>query len=205
MKTFTATALLATLLSTASAATVTLQTTQCLQSVDLETFTVTLGELYTQELKEVCGIKLLSASGTPLSAISCHAFKDAAGTGSGSALFNSTSPALIATNPVQVGSVLCVSTAATASGSLVPKSLGNATTPTGFVSSAFPIGTGVPSGLSTGVRNGTVTATLTRTPTVTKSGPTGTQSGSDVTSTGGAAVATLGFAAGLVGVVAMVL
>ncbi|KAF2806099.1 uncharacterized protein BDZ99DRAFT_501614 [Mytilinidion resinicola] len=205
MKTFAATALLATLLSTASAATVTLQTTQCLQPVDLQTFTVTLGELYTKELQEVCGIKLLSATGTALSAVSCHAYKDAAGTSSGSAPFNSTSPALIATNPVQVGSVLCVNDGVHASSSgLVPKSVGNATTPTGFVSSGKLIGTGVPSGLSTGVRNGTVTATMTRTPTVTKGGPTGTQTASG-TSTGGAAMATVGLAAGLVGVVAMVL
>ncbi|KAF2792246.1 hypothetical protein K505DRAFT_326318 [Melanomma pulvis-pyrius CBS 109.77] len=112
MKSFTALTALATLLSTTSAATVTLKTTDCLQPIALLQFTIDTDKLVAKELKSLCGLELISASGVSLDSLSCQAFKDAEGKEPGSAIFNSTSPALIATNPVQEGSILCKSSEA---------------------------------------------------------------------------------------------
>jgi hypothetical protein len=42
-----------------------------------------------------------------ISTVECRAYKDAAGTQPGSAPFNVTNPALLSTNLVDIGSILC--------------------------------------------------------------------------------------------------
>ncbi|KAF2252971.1 hypothetical protein BU26DRAFT_515365 [Trematosphaeria pertusa] len=108
MKSFALAAAAAALFSTAYSATVTLQETPCIQNnTNLETFEIELGKLVVKDLPSVCGLKLLSATDADINAIKCQAYKDAAGTQKGSAEFTFASPALISTNPVQEGSILC--------------------------------------------------------------------------------------------------
>jgi len=200
MKTFAASTILTTLslLSATNAATVTLQTTQspCFSSTEIEpvTFTVTLDELHVQALSKVCGIEVLSASGIAADAVNCMAYRDAAGTQPGSAIFNTTAPALIATNPVQEGSIKCWA-AHGASSSLISTSLATITA-RGTAPIATVSGTGA---VTLSPSNATVTrvssATLSASSTLSTS--TGTGAASQVTG--------LGFMAGLAGIAAMVL
>lgn len=108
MKTFITLAAAAALLSTSYAATVKIEETPCIQNnTELKTFEVEIGKLVVGKLESVCGLKLVSATDADLAAIECQAFKDAEGKDPGSAKFTAAKPALIATNPVQEGSILC--------------------------------------------------------------------------------------------------
>lgn len=121
--TFAATAAL---LSTSYASTVTLETTKCPQtSAPTEQFDIELNTeaAVPKYLPSVCGIKIVSASDEAyIQNIQCQAFKDAAGTTPGSAVFTYESPALIATNPVQLQSIYCIATAS--SSGAAPNSTG---------------------------------------------------------------------------------
>ncbi len=101
------------LLSTGYASCVQLATTPCISSSNLEQFDVPIingsDAPTVQALNGVCGIKIVSVSDdVDINSVQCQAFKDAAGTQLGSALFSYASPALIATNPVEEGSIRCV-------------------------------------------------------------------------------------------------
>lgn len=107
MKSFTSfTTIVALLASTTCAATVTIETTQCLQAHPLEKFEIELGKVVAKELPAVCGLKITSAS-VDVRSISCRAFKDTAGQDPGSAIFTFATPALIGTNPRQIKSIRC--------------------------------------------------------------------------------------------------
>ncbi|OAL07590.1 hypothetical protein IQ06DRAFT_289292 [Phaeosphaeriaceae sp. SRC1lsM3a] len=101
----------ATLLSASYAATVTLETTPCLDpSYGLEQLTIemNLSGPVARDLNHVCGLRIISASeGVDINSISCQAFKDVVGTQPGSAVFTYAEPARIATNPVQEKGVWC--------------------------------------------------------------------------------------------------
>ncbi|KAF1959148.1 hypothetical protein CC80DRAFT_502215 [Byssothecium circinans] len=146
MKSFTSLIAATALFSTAFAASVKLEQTKCLQPTKLESFDVTLGNLVVKNLNSTCGLKLVSADGADLAAVQCQAYKDAAGQEKGSAQFNQSTPALISTNPVQIGSIKCAAgsvpgpnsavptiTATSAGSTLVPSAspTGNATAPSG--------------------------------------------------------------------------
>ncbi|KAF2647649.1 hypothetical protein K491DRAFT_685355 [Lophiostoma macrostomum CBS 122681] len=107
MKTFTSVATLAVLLSSASAATVTLQETACLETTELETFTVETDKVVAKDLASVCGLKIVSVDGAETSQVTCQAFTDAEGTTPGSEQFTYTIPARISTNPVQEAAIRC--------------------------------------------------------------------------------------------------
>ncbi|CAO2656831.1 Nn.00g056340.m01.CDS01 [Neocucurbitaria sp. VM-36] len=110
MKTATLVAATA-LASTSYAATVTLETTKCLNAnIPLEQFDIEIGtsKPVAKDLPAVCGLRILSASAsTDVTTIQCQAFRDADGTQPGSAVFTFDSPALIGTNPIQEKSILC--------------------------------------------------------------------------------------------------
>lgn len=101
----------ATLLSAASAATVTLETTPCIDlSYQLEQLTIemNLSGPVARDLNTVCGLRIVSASeGVDINSISCQAFRDVVGTQPGSAIFTYAEPAHIATNPVQEKAIWC--------------------------------------------------------------------------------------------------
>jgi hypothetical protein len=123
----------AALLSTSYAATVTLETTACLeptypsgQPLEIEMnlsspVAVGMSQIPKRpppphhqmlkpllDLPTVCGLRIVSASpGVDINTIKCQAFKDVAGTTPGSAVFTYASPALIATNPVQEKAIKC--------------------------------------------------------------------------------------------------
>ncbi|KAF2733221.1 hypothetical protein EJ04DRAFT_275409 [Polyplosphaeria fusca] len=181
--TLTLTTLLA---STATAATVTLRETPCLQATELEEFTIETDKLVVKgtlpppssspssppspltlptELKSVCGLSILSASGISPSSLVCQAYKDAAGTQLGSARFTQAEPALISTNPVQEGSIRCDSNSTTIG-------QGNGTTVTSVTLVTLPLSTGtaVSSAVSSGSAvptgaNSTTAVSATGTPT----------------------------------------
>ncbi|KAF1946216.1 hypothetical protein EJ02DRAFT_450663 [Clathrospora elynae] len=110
MKSFT----IAAFLSTASAATVSLTTTPCLDhSIPTSQFTIDLNtaNAVSWNLPQVCGLRILSASsGVDITTITCQAFHDAVGTQPDFALFTYANPALIAENPVQELAVWCNTT-----------------------------------------------------------------------------------------------
>jgi len=163
MKAFTF-ATVAALASTSLAATVSISETPCLQNTTLSTFDVEIGSLYVQDFPSVCGFKINSADGADVASVKCQAYKDAEGTEKGSAEFTADKPALIATNPVQEGSILCVTdalpsggattfskitAAPTATGGASPTS-GNGTAPGNTASPTQPTnpsGSGSPSGV----------------------------------------------------------
>ncbi|KAH7408232.1 hypothetical protein DE146DRAFT_752377 [Phaeosphaeria sp. MPI-PUGE-AT-0046c] len=101
----------ATLLSLSYAATVTLETTPCLDpSYELQTLEIEMNPAgpVARDLDHVCGLRIVSASeGVDLNTISCQAFKDVVGTQPGSAVFTYAEPARIATNPVQEKAIWC--------------------------------------------------------------------------------------------------
>lgn len=126
----------AALLSASYAASVTIQTTKCLDnSIPYgEQFTIEINTpepiqkgtsslsppslppllilhilTYTSlDLPEVCGLRILSATpDVDLSTVQCQAFRDTSGSQPGSAIFTYANPALIATNPVQEKSIRC--------------------------------------------------------------------------------------------------
>lgn len=109
MKGFTFAAVAA-LAATSYAATVKIEQTACIQqnATSLASFDVEVDKLTAVELPSVCGLKIVSADGVDVKSVKCKAYKDAEGTQPGSAEFTSDKPALIATNPVQEGSILCV-------------------------------------------------------------------------------------------------
>ncbi|KAF2281332.1 uncharacterized protein EI97DRAFT_497951 [Westerdykella ornata] len=177
MRSYTAAAALAALASTSHAATVTLQETPCLQPTELKTYTVEVGKLVVVDMPSICGLKLVSTSdpaSAPLEAITCQLFKDAAGQVPGSAKFTFASPALIATNPVQEGSIRCDVGAAPAS-----SSTGETQSVTTVVSPVTATGTGMPVGGGYGNGNGTLVVHPTATPTgsQTPPGPEGAANG----------------------------
>ncbi|KAF2013094.1 hypothetical protein BU24DRAFT_482817 [Aaosphaeria arxii CBS 175.79] len=104
----TAIAILGAFVSDSISATVTLEETPCIQQkTRLETLIVRTDKLEVRNLPSLCGLKIISAAGANIHTISCIAFKDEKGEEVGSARFTFDSPALIATNPVQVGSLKC--------------------------------------------------------------------------------------------------
>ncbi|KAL5121391.1 hypothetical protein ACEQ8H_000859 [Pleosporales sp. CAS-2024a] len=145
MKTSFAT--VAALLSGSYAATVTLETTQCLNSNSpAEQFQLQLNSAkpVAQNLPSVCGLKIVSATDNiDVNAISCRAYKDAAGTQVGSAAFTFAQPALIATNPVQEQAVWCNASSSLASSSGVPSASAGLRSPTANVTA--PSNTNKPS------------------------------------------------------------
>ncbi|ORY08192.1 hypothetical protein BCR34DRAFT_570044 [Clohesyomyces aquaticus] len=162
MKTFTS---LAAFVALASAATVTITETKCLQNgYPIEQFTIEVDQLVVKDLPTVCGLHIVSASGVDVTSLTCRAYKDAAGTDPGSAFFNSTTDALIATNPVQEGSIRCNSNA---NGGGVSLSSRSTTLSTAAVSVVASTGTALP------IPTGNATISGTRVPTVTPSGTTG--------------------------------
>lgn len=117
MKSFTLTNL-----ALASASTVTLTTTPCLDSsISIQQVSIDINTAAPVRLNlaSICGLQVLSASSdVDMNSITCQAFKDAKGTQSGSEVFSYAEPALIATNPVpeesvwvSEGSVWCNGTA----------------------------------------------------------------------------------------------
>lgn len=149
MKSFTSfAAALALLAPTTYAATVTLETTQCLQPIALEKFDIEIGTLVVKELASVCGLKINSSS-VDVNSLACRAYRDAAGQQPGSAVFTFSNPALIGTNPRQIASIRC-----DVNGTTV---INNGTTTVVSVPSPLP---------TNGGRNATsVTRNPTRTPT----------------------------------------
>ncbi|KAF2636343.1 hypothetical protein P280DRAFT_155891 [Massarina eburnea CBS 473.64] len=147
MKSFTTLFAAAALASSSLAATVKITQTECIQKdTKLEAFEVTLNTLFVQDLTSTCGLELLSADGADLAAIQCQAFKDPVGTVKGSAQFNQASPALISTNPVNIGSILCTV------GSLLSRGYSPGPTGTASSNAPYPSTTGnstVPAGNST--------------------------------------------------------
>jgi hypothetical protein len=122
------------------------------------------------------------------------AYRDAAGIQPGSAIFNTTAPALIATNPVQEGSIKCWA-AHGASSSLISTSLVKIT-----ARATAPIATASGTGTMTPNPNNS-TVTRVSSPTLSASSTLSTTTG-----TGAASQVTgLGFVAGLAGIAAMVL
>jgi len=72
------------------------------------TITIPIGEPYTgDELEAVSSLYVTGGTGVPLSSISCQAFQDADAQVLGGNAFTSVRPALLSTNTVQVGSILC--------------------------------------------------------------------------------------------------
>ncbi|KAH7109426.1 hypothetical protein B0J11DRAFT_236217 [Dendryphion nanum] len=167
MKGFTSiAATLALLASTTCAVTVSLETTQCLQSTTIEKFDIETDKLNVKQFA-VCGLKIVSSTGN-VNALTCRAFKDTAGQEPGSANFTFAQPALIGTNPRQIGSIRCDL------GSAAPGNNGT-TVPT-----PSPTG-GAPSG-------GNTTVTVPTAPSQTSSLPsTGTGTGGQTPAPTGAA------------------
>jgi len=99
-------------LAASNAASVTLQTTKCLdssipygQQFDIELNTA---QPVAKDLLSVCGLSIIAVSdAVDIHTVQCQAFRDAAGTRPGSAVFTYDSPALIATNPVQEKAIRC--------------------------------------------------------------------------------------------------
>lgn len=110
MKGFTF-ATVAALAATSFAATVKLEQTPCIQAnaTSLNSFDVEVDKLTVVELPSVCGLKIVSVDGADAKSIKCKAYTDKEGKEPGSDEFTQEVPALIATNPVQEGSILCVS------------------------------------------------------------------------------------------------
>lgn len=73
------------------------------------TVTVPLNTAFTNSsaLAEVSYLYLTGATGVPFDSITCQAYQDDAGTVQGGEPFNSSTPALLSTNTVQVGSIIC--------------------------------------------------------------------------------------------------
>ncbi|KAF2705095.1 hypothetical protein K504DRAFT_460865 [Pleomassaria siparia CBS 279.74] len=197
MKSFTTIAALAAFLSstTTSAATVTLQETACLQNnTELQEVTVNVNELVSINLDTVCGLKLTTATDIDINTIVCQAYKDQDGKVKGSAEFTFANPALIATNPVQEGSVLCKSSSNTPQARNTTLPVVTTEVFTTLTSSASA-GTGSPTGKGNGtvptVTGGPSSATSTRSAT----GTAAPSSGASTVAGMGIGVAGLAFAA----------
>lgn len=194
MKAFTTLAAATALFSSVYAASVKLEETPCIQNnTQLKSFDVTIGELKVGTLESVCGLKIVSADGVDITKVECQAFKDAEGKVPGSAKFTSSKPALIATNPVQEGSVKC---------DVVGGSSPNSTDTTiTTLITATPTGTGSPA--PTGGNN---TISTTGTPTQ-PSGPGATNSGAPNPTAAGNSAGRFGLSIGAlaIGAVAFVL
>ncbi|KAL1603895.1 hypothetical protein SLS60_005487 [Paraconiothyrium brasiliense] len=145
MKGFTF-ATVAALAATTFAATVKLEQTACAQqnATSLSQFDVEVDKLVAISLPSVCGLKIVSADGVDKSKVTCQAYIDAEGKNKGSKEFTADKPALIATNPVQEGSILCVSEGAVPSAQ--PTTFAVVST---SASLAAPTGGATPSGNST--------------------------------------------------------
>ena len=119
--------------SSSYAATVTLETTKCLNdNTPLEQFNIEIGtsKPVAKDLPTVCGLRILSASdGIDVTTVQCQAFRDTEGTVPGSALFTFDKAASIATNPIQEKSILCT----------IPSSLNRRQDDNSTASSADPI------------------------------------------------------------------
>jgi hypothetical protein len=97
--------------ATSIAATVKLEQTSCL-NINITTpnsFDVEVNKLTVVDLPTVCGLKIVSADGADVKGIKCKAYRDKEGKEPGSAEFTQDVPAQIGTNPIQEGSILCVS------------------------------------------------------------------------------------------------
>ncbi|RMZ05733.1 hypothetical protein D0860_05841 [Hortaea werneckii] len=119
------------------------------------TITVPLGSLYTNAaLDEVSYLYLTGASDAVLESITCTPHRYANGTGEAGRPFTSSSPSLLSTNTVKVGSLTCVAsdsddanaTAGTSSNTAIATSssvaaASNSTNPTMTTSSATPSST----------------------------------------------------------------
>ncbi|KAF2442127.1 hypothetical protein P171DRAFT_433686 [Karstenula rhodostoma CBS 690.94] len=145
MKGFTFAAVAA-LAATTFAATVKLEQTACLQAnaTALTSFDVEVDKLTVVELPSVCGLKIVSADGADVKDIKCQAYRDAEGKSKGSKQFTFDDPALIATNPVQEGSILCIGSGDVPSAQ--PTTFAAVTT---SASLAAPTGGATPTGNST--------------------------------------------------------
>lgn len=82
------------------------------QDLTNQTVTIPLTNTYVNHsaLDAVSSLYLVGARGVPLDSVSCTPFKNANGTGKGGLTFDSTTPSLLSTNTVQVGSIVCIST-----------------------------------------------------------------------------------------------
>ncbi|KAF2035682.1 hypothetical protein EK21DRAFT_106533 [Setomelanomma holmii] len=216
------------LLSLSSAATVTLETTPCLDpSIPTQQLTIemNLSGPVARDLNQVCGLRILSASdGVDVNTIHCQAFKDVVGIDPGSAPFTYEHPARISTNPVKEMAIRCSTQSSyirrqnndTASLGATPGA-----TPVGSLGSTVTLPVSVSSGVSSGVSSAASqttiltttlassglpsssgnasTATLTRTPTVSQTSATPSQSSGAASVVGvGMGVVAAGFLAMLV-------
>ncbi|KAF2682394.1 hypothetical protein K458DRAFT_488648 [Lentithecium fluviatile CBS 122367] len=196
MKAFTTLAVASALLSTGYAATVKIEETPCIQNnTELKTFDVEIGKLLVGQIESVCGLKIISATDADVTKVECQAFKDAEGKDPGSAKFTQAKPALIATNPVQEGSIKCILVDGSGSSSGV-------TTSTTLITA-----TGTGTGTGTGIpapTGGNSTVSVTGTPTQPGS-PTSTSSSTSPENSNNAGRVGLSVGALAVGVAALVL
>lgn len=82
------------------------------QDLTNQTVTIPLTNTYVNHtaLDAVSTLYLVDARGVPVNSVSCTPFKNEDGTGKGGLTFDSTTPSLLSTNTVQVGSIVCIST-----------------------------------------------------------------------------------------------
>ena len=82
------------------------------QDLTNQTVTIPLTQTYVNHtaLDAVSTLYLVDARGVPVNSVSCTPFKHEDGTGKGGLTFDSTTPSLLSTNTVQVGSIVCIST-----------------------------------------------------------------------------------------------
>ena len=77
-----------------------------------QTVTIPLTTTYVNRttLRAVSALYLVDAQGVPLDSISCTPFVHESGVDSCGMTFDSTTPSLFSTNPVQIGSIVCITT-----------------------------------------------------------------------------------------------
>ncbi|KAI0132967.1 hypothetical protein BJ170DRAFT_680840 [Xylariales sp. AK1849] len=94
------------------------------------TITVPIGTVYTNptSLGSVSTLYLTGASGVDITSISCTPYQATNGTGSAGLPFTSSSPSLLSTNTVAVGSIVCKSNSTYSSGNANNTTTINATT-----------------------------------------------------------------------------
>lgn len=115
-KLFTAAALLATsaLAQTPQTAIITITTSHggAGNGLTNQTVTVPLNTPFRNDsaLSAVSYLYLTGATGVPFDSVTCQAYQDADASEAGGDPFNSTTPALLSTNTVQVGSIVCTTT-----------------------------------------------------------------------------------------------
>ena len=144
------------------------------QGLTNTTVTIPLTSVYTNAtaLREVSTLYLVDSRNTPLSSVSCTPFKHDDGTGQGGLTFDSTTPSLLSTNTVEVGSIVCISTDI----SLAPPGLGGSSSSSAVAATTKTrVETRTQEAKTTGRASTTATETVAQTTQATTASPSVTQ------------------------------